>query len=442
MASMPQSPMDIRLPLRALGLAVFVSMLGVGNIVPLLPLYAKGMGASSLVIGLIFGAFAGARLLATPFVGSWSDLKGRKPFIVVGLMLMAGAALVMMAASSPWELVASRAGMGIASSLIMPVSLALVADLTPVGHEGRSFGGFGSYLLFGMGMGPLVGGVFYDLFGVDANFLVMAVLSVFAALIVLRLVKDPPRAGGQAEQPKIWHQFKLAVDNRMLGILCARSTSAMSMGFYIAFLPLLGESKGLNVSQVGMVLAVNTLVMTFVQKPSGMMADRMSRMSLAACGFLASGVVKACMPLIGGFWGLLALSLADGIAAGLAMPALTASAVDQGKKLGAGMGEVMSLFTIGLSVGVFCGPVMGGDHGGLLQPAGGFSAFRNIKRRGRGGVGLFLQPLSRGWFRAATCLADGALPHHFADAAMNPLEGNIPPRLPGYQINLDPFTTR
>ena len=66
------------------------------------------------------------------------------------------------------------------------------------------------------------------------------------------------------------------------------------------------------------------------------------------------------MPLTGGFLGLLALSLADGVVAGLAMPALTASAVDQGKHLGAGMGEVMSLFTIGLSVGVFCGPVMGG----------------------------------------------------------------------------------
>ena len=360
MTSAPQSPMDLRLPLRALGLAVLVSMLGVGNIVPLLPVYAKNMGATSTMIGLIFGAFAGARLLVTPLVGSWSDLKGRKPFIVAGLFLLALTAVIMMIASSPWELVLSRAGMGIASSLVMPVSLALVADLTPVGHEGRSFGGFGSYLLFGLGMGPLVGGVFYDLFGVKANFLVMVALSVLSALIVIKLVKDPPRTGGKAERQKILNQFKLLINQRMLGVFCARCTSAMSMGFFIAFLPLLGESKDLNVTQIGMLLAANTLVMTLMQKPSGIMADRFSRMALAASGFFASGVVKALMPLTVGFWGLFALSLADGISAGLAMPSLTASAVDQGKKLGAGMGEVMSLFTVGLSVGVFCGPVIGG----------------------------------------------------------------------------------
>ncbi|TET83943.1 MAG: MFS transporter [Candidatus Nealsonbacteria bacterium] len=67
-------------------IAVFVSMIGAGIIVPLLPIYAKNLGATGIWLGIIFSGFALARLIFMPIIGKISDRKGRKKFIVFGLL--------------------------------------------------------------------------------------------------------------------------------------------------------------------------------------------------------------------------------------------------------------------------------------------------------------------------------------------------------------------
>ena len=67
-------------------LAVFANITGVGIVVPLLPVYAKNLGASGFYIGLIFGAFSLSRTFLLPVFGKLSDKHGRKPFITTGLL--------------------------------------------------------------------------------------------------------------------------------------------------------------------------------------------------------------------------------------------------------------------------------------------------------------------------------------------------------------------
>ena len=49
-----------------IAISVFSSMLGVGIIAPLLPLYAENMGATGIWIGGIFAAFSISRAIITP----------------------------------------------------------------------------------------------------------------------------------------------------------------------------------------------------------------------------------------------------------------------------------------------------------------------------------------------------------------------------------------
>ena len=69
-----------------LALSLFSSMLGVGIIAPLLPLYADKLGANGLWLGIIFGGFAFSRTIIMPFVGRLSDRKGRKLSLSIGLI--------------------------------------------------------------------------------------------------------------------------------------------------------------------------------------------------------------------------------------------------------------------------------------------------------------------------------------------------------------------
>ena len=62
--------------------AVFASTLGVGFIGPLMPLYARDLGATGVTLGMIFSGFSMARFIFTPIIGRLSDKRGRRVFLV------------------------------------------------------------------------------------------------------------------------------------------------------------------------------------------------------------------------------------------------------------------------------------------------------------------------------------------------------------------------
>ena len=64
-----------------LALATVTSFLGQGLVVPLLPLYARELGASGMEIGLVFSSFSLTQILFLPIIGRMSDKRGRKTFI-------------------------------------------------------------------------------------------------------------------------------------------------------------------------------------------------------------------------------------------------------------------------------------------------------------------------------------------------------------------------
>jgi MFS family permease len=343
-----------------LGATVFVAMTGVGIIVPFLPLYARDLGAGGVMMGLIFSSFSLSRAIVVPFVGNYSDRWGRKPFIITGLAGYAITALLLVWTDSATELVINRLFQGVFAAMVLPVAMALVADVAPAGHEGRVFGSFNMFFLMGFGVGPLIGGTVYEYLGLDANFWLMFAVSLLAMGSVIFFIKEPPLEQRASEPRSLKDQLALLKDRSFLGVLCARAGGAAGMGCFIAFVPVVCADKGLGNLEVGFLITVNVVIMTFMQKPCGWLADRWPRLPLAAGGLAASGLLKMMLPLGADLEQLMILAMAEGMAAGIGLPALTAMAANRGKELGQGMGLTMASFTIALSVGVFFGPVAGG----------------------------------------------------------------------------------
>jgi MFS family permease len=342
-------------------------MLGLGNVAPFLPIMARDMGASGLVLGLIFSSFSAARAMVATWVGTLSDRWGRKPFLLAGMGGTAAVGLLFLWAHSPWAIVANRALQGVFAAMILPVAMALVADLSPSGGEGRSFGSFNTFFLLGFGVGPLLGGTLFDVFGLAANFLAMTGLCLASLVVVACRVREPPLAHRLREGGGWRNQVALLRDRPLLGLFLARVGGSMAMGCYIAFLPLLSTDRRLSNFQVGLLLAINVLVMTALQGQAGRLADRRSRLGLAVWGQAVSALSKLFVPLCPGFWSLLTLNVVEGVGAGLALPALTSLVVEYGRRLGSGMGAAMGLFAMAMSLGVFFGPLLGG---GLIDLTG------------------------------------------------------------------------
>jgi len=72
-------------------ITAFVDMVGFAMVLPLVPFYATRMGATGFVIGLLISAFSIAQLLSAPTWGRVSDRFGRRPAVITGLLISAGA---------------------------------------------------------------------------------------------------------------------------------------------------------------------------------------------------------------------------------------------------------------------------------------------------------------------------------------------------------------
>lgn len=63
-------------PFLIIALSMFTATMGLGMVLPLLPVYAQDFGASGATIGLTVSAFAIPQLLVSPFIGRLADRFG------------------------------------------------------------------------------------------------------------------------------------------------------------------------------------------------------------------------------------------------------------------------------------------------------------------------------------------------------------------------------
>ncbi len=173
-----------------LALSIFSSMLGVGIIVPLLPLYAENMGATGVWLGIIFAGFSISRAIFMPIIGRLSDWHGRKSFLVAGLFIYAVVSLGYIWAGDVYQLTLVRLIQGAAAGMIIPIAQAYVGDISPEGEEGAWMGYFNTAFFTGFGIGPLMGGVLTDHFGMNVAFYSMGGLNLLAFLVAVLFLPE------------------------------------------------------------------------------------------------------------------------------------------------------------------------------------------------------------------------------------------------------------
>ena len=338
---------------------VFATILGIGIVVPLIPVYAESMGADGLWIGVMFSAFPLARTLLMPLAGRLSDKWGRKGFIMLGLSLYAAVSLAYIAAKDIYQLTAVRFVNGVASAMVIPLAMAYIGDIAPHGEEGRYMGVFTMSLFLGMGAGPFIGGLLHDAFGLPAAFYAMCFLSL-AALINVALFLPAHLANKRApvNTPVSAPLLELLKLDVFKGLLVFRAINAMGRGGMMAFLPLFGASLGLSAGQVGILIGANILVTAALMGRFGRLADRYSRPALVIAGSLITVAALFAIPFSHNFFSLLAVNSIMGIGGAVSVPSATAIAVNAGDRLG--MGFSMGVFNMAMSIGMISAPLLSG----------------------------------------------------------------------------------
>src|SRR5213596_2335321 len=138
----------------------FMDMVGVLMIVPLLPFYAKTMGAGGFVVGLLVSSFSIAQLLMAPVWGRFSDHYGRRPALIVGMTSAAIAYVIFAYASSLWLLFFSRLVQGAGGGTVSVIQ-AYVADAVEPKDRAKGLGWLSAATNAGVAIGPVFGSAAY-----------------------------------------------------------------------------------------------------------------------------------------------------------------------------------------------------------------------------------------------------------------------------------------
>lgn len=341
-----------------LSVSVGVAMIGLGIIWPLVPVFAVELGAGGFLVGLIIASFNIARAIFSPFVGRISDRWGRKNFMVTGLLFYAGISLFYVFSKDAQSLIFIRFIHGLATVLVIPVAMALAADIAPRQKLGLYMGTLNMAIMLGIGVGPAMGGMIRDRFGMNTAFYSMGALALFTCLlVVLRIPSDKESFGSRGSRSAVSIK-KILSHPVVLGIFFMRFFAACGQGTVYTFLPILALQLGLTSSQVGIILTANILVIAFLQRSCGRLADRVNPKFLIITGIFASGMTVLGMPFVEGFWMILLLNMLMGMANGFSQPGGLAITGQLGRTMG--MASIMSVMDAAWSLGMIVSPILSG----------------------------------------------------------------------------------
>ncbi len=173
-------------------LIVLVDILAFTLVIPLLAIYAEGLGATPLQAMLLVSVFALCQLVSGPLLGRISDRVGRKPMLLVSQVGTLLGLLVMGSATTLWLLFLGRILDGVTAGNLS-LAQAYIADNTLPEDRARSFAIIG--IAFGLGffLGPTMAG-YLSQYGLHAPFHAAACLSLLSIVCTAALLPNQPAA--------------------------------------------------------------------------------------------------------------------------------------------------------------------------------------------------------------------------------------------------------
>lgn len=287
-------------PLFVLFLTIFISLVGFGIIIPLLPFYAETFGASPTQIGLLFGAFSICQFLAAPLLGSWSDRIGRRPVLFFSLVGTVISFVLLALASSLTMLFVARIIDGLSGGNIS-TARAYIADISSPEERAKRYGLIGAAFGLGFICGPALGALLAHI-SYTAPIWAAAGLSAVAATMAWFWLPEPDRHQEEAASEPWWRVLPTYfAQPRLRRLLLVDMFYWSSFGVYQTTFALFGQRRfGWDATHIGYVLTAFGLLGVLVQvgvvgpltKSLGDGRTLVIGLALAAAGFLAAALTR------------------------------------------------------------------------------------------------------------------------------------------------------
>jgi len=333
--------------LGAIFLIVFLDLMGAGILVPVIPFIVRPHRADALTVGLLALAFSAAQFVAAPFLGAWSDRRGRRPVL---LGCLAGTAASYFLFGAAWTLpllFAARLLSGFAGGSVTTAQ-AYIADISEPRDRAKNFGLIGAAFGLGFILGPALGGALSRV-SLSAPAYASGVLSLLTLAVAATTLRETLPVERRTARKVSWRDLNpLGQIGSALGrpafrglILATFALNFAMAGLQTNFPVFTHVRFGLDASGNAVLFAFLGLMAAVTQ---GFLLRRLTKKTsetrLAVAGSMLFAAGFAAAAAAGAVWMLYVSVALSALGYGLAAPALTgmisrrAGADEQGALLG------------------------------------------------------------------------------------------------------------
>ena len=159
---------------------------------PALPAFMEAFDIGPLLATWIVAAFMVSMGMTMPLTSFLSQRMGRKSLYLWGVALFVCGSLLGALANSIALVIAARVVQGIASGLMIPLSLAIIFSVYAKGERGRVTGLWGAAVMLAPALGPLCGSLMLEWFSWRSLFLMNVPIGLLALILGVGVLPASP----------------------------------------------------------------------------------------------------------------------------------------------------------------------------------------------------------------------------------------------------------
>jgi MFS family permease len=344
-------------------------MLGLFIILPIFALYAEKLpgGESHFLIGVALGAYGLTQAILQIPAGWLSDRFGRKPVIVIGLLMFAAGSFIAASADDIYWIIVGRVIQG--AGAINAAVMALTADLTREEHRTKAMAMIGMTIGVTFSVSMVLSPLLYRTIGMSGMFELIGVLAFVSIAVVLWFIPNP--------RITRFHSDTEANTSKLAEVLRNKDLLRMDFGVFTLHailmsvfmqVPFILRADGLDAQHQWQVYLPVMLIAFVLMVPPIIIAEKKAKMKQVFMIAIALAAVAqlAILFLQGSVWGVAAALLLFFTAFNV-LEATQPSIVSKIAPLAA-KGTAMGVFSSVQFLGAFFGSAMGGL---LMQVYGG-----------------------------------------------------------------------
>ncbi|PZE21774.1 MFS transporter [Paenibacillus xerothermodurans] len=266
---------------------------------PVITLYASGMGASALDIGVLTATYAFFPLIFAIHIGKIADMVGDRLPTLLGTIGMTIGVAFPFVFPAMWSLYVSQAIVGV-SQIFINVSLQNV-----LGHAATKetrdyyFSMWGMSVALGSVIGPVLGGYLADHYSYSFAFLTASLAGVLPIAVSFFV---PNAARQKAASNETVHQgsaFDLLKIPMLRKALASSALVLYSRDIYVAYFPLFASGLGYSTATIGWIITVQGVAMVTVRFFLARLSTRLGRGHVLMGSILLAGCAFLFMPFSG-----------------------------------------------------------------------------------------------------------------------------------------------